>query len=370
MSWEGDRLHERFTFRRVSWPSMAEGEDFWQIVGGRASLGAFTDIKASGTISYKGTSVPDGGDLVRVYYSFTDSLGERVERVICTCFVELGEESHAGALVEGDADLRGVLAVLADDGPGMPHTVAAGADPVALAAGIATGLGLRVNATASPYRLGSQHVFDPQDSWLDVVNWLLTAADYGSCYPDPMGTVQMHPYVEPTEREPSWWFRDDGRSAMKREVRRSDNRAGTPNSVRYWHEDDSCGIFAEAVNVDPRSAASTTVLGRTVSMREEVEELSGSTAQAKLESLKSAARKKLLDNSTRIEYLEVPCMYVPVEPNDCVGAEVGRSGISFVGGVTSVEVGFDRGAPTTVRMRRLIRPDFEAKVTGEVVWSV
>ena len=370
MRWGGSRLHERFAFRRVSWPSMAESEDIWQIVGGSASLGAFTEIKASGTISYKGTSVPDDGDLVRVYYSFEDELGESIMRAICTCFVELGDDTHFGALVEGKADLRSTLAVLSDDGPGKPYNVSAGVNPVAVAVDIARKLKLRVNATASSYALSSQHLFDPDATWLEIVNWLLEAAGYSSAYPDPMGTVQMHPYVEPTKREPSWWFRSDGKSAMKRGIMRSDNRAEVPNAVRLWYEDDTCGLIAEAVNTDKRSTASTISLGRTVSIREEVEELAGGNAVEKLESLKAAARKKLTDNSTLIEYMKIPCMYVPVEPNDCIGLSDTDSEIEFIGGVTSMNVDFSTGAPTNVKARKLLRPDFEMTVTGEVVWSV
>ena len=28
--WHGNRTRERWTFRRVLWPSMEEAEDFWQ----------------------------------------------------------------------------------------------------------------------------------------------------------------------------------------------------------------------------------------------------------------------------------------------------------------------------------------------------
>lgn len=370
MRWGGSRLHERFTFRRVVWPSMAESEDIWQITGGSASLGAFTDLKASGTISYKGTSVPDDGDLIRVYYSFEDVLGESVMRAICTCFVKLGDDTHYGTFVEGKADLKSTLTVLSDDGPGRPYSVAAGSNPVSIAAAIARSLDLRVSATTSTYVLSAQHLFDPDVKWLEIVNWLLDAAGYSSVYPDSMGTLQMHPYIEPTKREPSWWFRNDGKSALKRGITHSDNRAGVPNAVRLWYEDDSCGLYAEAINIDKRSTASTSVLGRTTSIREEIEELAGNTASAKLESLEAATKKKLVDNSTRIEYMEIPCMYVPIEPNDCVGLNETDSGIEFIGGVTSIDVDFAIGAPTMVKARKLLRPDFEVSVTGKVVWSV
>ncbi|MBQ9041413.1 MAG: hypothetical protein IJ111_01195 [Eggerthellaceae bacterium] len=349
---------------------MAEGDELWQITGGNVSLGAFTDLKASGSIDYKGATVPDGGNLIRVYYSFSDESGESVTRPICTCFVDLGDDTHTGSFVEGSAELRSVLAVLADDGPGKPYVAAAGANPVSLAADIAKSLGLRVNVTPSSYRLAGSHICDPDETWLGVVNWLLAAAGYSSVYPDAMGTVQMHPYVEPTKRSPSWWFRDDGESAMKVSVTHSDNKSGIPNAVNLWYEDETCGIAAKAVNTDDRSSASTVVLGRTISMRVEVDEIAGNSVSEKLANLKQEAKKQLIDNSTLIEKLEIPCMYVPIEPNDCVGVEWEEAGIDFIGGCTAMDITCALGAATVVKIRNLLPPDFEVTVSGEVSWSV
>lgn len=369
MRWHGNRTAERWTFRRVTWPGMQEAEDFWQVTGGSASLSAFTDLKDQGSIDYKGQSVPDGNDLVRVYYGFTDDAGERWEGPVITGFLDLGESTHTDATVEGDADIRGMLAVLADTGPGYPYSVAEGADPVAAARQIAEGLWLRTSAAPCSYRLGGAHTFDAEDKWLAIVNWLLTAADFSSAYTDPWGTVQMQPYVEPTERTPVWTFRDDETSFFKPEVQASDNRADTYNVVRLWFENDDVGLMAEARNDDPLSESSVAVRRREVLLYETVDELAGDTTAKMLANLEELAAKRLRDNSTLIEYKDIPCLYAPFAVNDCAQLDYTAAGLSMIGSVTAVDVDFGRGADTTVRVRRLLRPDFTVTTSGKVVWE-
>lgn len=370
MRWGGNRHAEKWTFRSVEWPSMAEGKDVWQITGGSANLGAFTDLKATGTVDFKGTEPMERGNLVRVYYGFTDDDGESTERVVMTGFVQFGSTEHRGALKSGTAELRGVLCVLADDKPGRPYVVSAGTNAVGKAKQVAEERGLRVNATPSSYTLANEHVFDTDTSYLGIVNWLLDAAGYSGAFPDAMGTVQMVPYIEPTRREPTWRFADDGASAMKPTISDSDNSADTPNVARAWYEDDTCGLFAEATNIDPRNEASVAVLGRVNPIFVDVTELAGADATAKLANLKALVKKTLLDNSTHIRYVEVPCLYVPVEVNDCIEVEYARAGVSFLGGVTAIDVDFTRGAPCVVKARHLLKPDFETSVDGEVAWDV
>lgn len=348
---------------------MDEAEDYWQVTGGSAKDSAFTDLKSTGSIEYKGATVPDGNDAVRVYYGFTDSTGERYEEPVITGFLDLGDTQHEGALVTGSADISGMLVVLSDTGPGCPLTLAAGTSAVDEAARIAKSLHLRVSSAPSSYKLGKAHTFDVDSTWLEIVNWLLTVADFSSAYTDAWGTVQMQPYVEPTERTPSWTFRDDETSFFKPGVKTSDNRADTPNVVRLWYEDDTCGLFAEARNDDPRSQSSTVVRGREKLLCETVEELSGDTTATMLESLKSEAVKRLRDNSTRIEYVDVPCLFAPIQINDAVELDYTAAGLATIGSATSRDVEFSRGAPTTVRTRRMLRPDFSAKSSGRVAWS-
>ena len=67
MDWTGAR-DSSFVFRRVKWPSWEEAEDFGQITGGSIELSALSELKAAGTLDFKGATLPDDGDLVLIYY--------------------------------------------------------------------------------------------------------------------------------------------------------------------------------------------------------------------------------------------------------------------------------------------------------------
>ena len=135
MRWHGNRYHEHWTFRRVKWPGMEEAEDYGQITGGKSSESQFKELKATGSIDYEGSTVPDEDDAVRVYYGFTDDAGESWEGPVVTGFLELGETDLDGSLVSGSADLSGMLTVAASTGPGYPLTLPAGTPTVDTAAG-------------------------------------------------------------------------------------------------------------------------------------------------------------------------------------------------------------------------------------------
>lgn len=369
MRWDGSRYKERWTFRRVKWPSMEEAEDYWQITGGKSSESMFKELKVTGSIDFEGAAVPDESDAIRVYYGFTNQWGERWEGPVATGFLEVGETSLEGALVSGSADLAGMLTV-ATCGPGCPLTLPAGTKAVETAAGHLRALGLTVDAAPSSYRLSGSHTFERDESWLGIANWLLSAAGFGGATTDAWGTVQMQPYVEPTEREATWTFPDDGTGFSFPAIKAKDNRADTPNVVRLWYEDDSVGLFAEARNDDPRSEASTTVRRRERQLDDEVTELPGDTPEKMLAALKALAEKKLADNSTRIEYVTVPGLFVPAQVGECGLVDYERSGKRFTGGITAKDVDFSRGGETTITMRRLLRPDFKVTTSGKVAWHV
>ena len=84
---------------------------------------------------------------------------------------------------------------------------------------------------------------------------------------------------------------------------------------------------------------------------------------------KELAAKRLRDNSTRIEYKDIPCLYAPFAVNDCAQLDYTAAGLSTVGSITQVDVDFGRGADTTVRVRTLLRPDFKVTTSGRVAWS-
>ena len=348
MDWAGAR-DSSFVFRRVKWPEWEEAEDFAQITGGSVELSALSSLKAAGTLSFKGGTVPDDGDLVRIYYVCN---GEA--HAIATLFCDVSEPTYTPSTVEGTLKCYSVLQVLSDDGSGRPYTAAAGTNAVALAVDIANAMGLRTNAPTSGYTLKSDHTFKSEDSWLTVVNWLLSSAGYASCVPDEWGTVQMVPYVEPTERDSSWDFTTGADSILYPSVTFTTDYRSSPNVVALTYEGEEATIWAESRNIDPASRSSIPNRKRRIMKRETVGELGGDTVEEMTEKLKAMSLSKLVSSSAEIQYASFKCAWVPIKPNDAITLE-GVTGDDFKGSITNMRIDFTAAIPCAVEARRFVR---------------
>lgn len=357
MDWTGAR-DSSFVFRRVKWPTWEEAEDFAQITGGNVELSAFSDLKAAGSLSFKGESVPEDGDMVRVYY-----VGNGEAHPIATLFCDCSEPTHTPGTVEGTMKCYSVLQALSDDGYGKPYTVPAGTNAVARAVEIAEAQGLRTNAPSSEYALKSDHTFKSEDSWLTVVNWLLSAAGYASCCPDERGTVQMAPYVEPTGRESAWDFTTGENSILYPSVTFRTDYRSAPNVVALVHEGEEATIWAESRNMDATSKSSIPARRRRILYHEAVSELDGNTVEEKAENLKALSLQRLIDKSAEIQYASFKCPWVPIRPNDAITLQ-GVTGEVFKGAITNMRIDMTASVPCAVEARRFVRGVTEIETEG------
>lgn len=366
--WLGNRSNERFTYRRVMWPSYEEADDYEGITGGSVELSALSELKASGSLSFDGESLPSEHDMVRVYYSFTDGFGDEGSAPIATMFPVLSDPAYDGSSTSGTIELSSVLSVLSCRVYGMPFTVSAGTQAVALAVQLAESVGLRVNnPDPSSYAVKSDHTFEASDSYLDIVDWLLDAAGYSSCWPDAYGIVQMRRYVEPTEREPTVEFADDEESIMYPEIQVKSNWIETVNAVSMTFETDGATLWAKAVNADPKSKTSTVSRGREISAHETVSELDGETQGEMADALMAKALASIVAGSSEVEHVSMSHAWIPVLPNDAVRIDYASAGLSWKGAVTNVGVSLEPGVPCALESRRFVRPDVEYSVTGGVL---
>ena len=357
MDWHGAR-DSSFVFRRVKWPEWKEAEDFAQITGGSVELSALSSLKAAGALSFKGSEVPDDGDLVRIYY-----VGNGEMHPIATLFCDCSEPTHTPSTVTGEMKCYSVLQALSDDGSGRPYTVAAGTNAVWLADEIAKSVGLRTNAPSSDYTLASDHTFKSEDSWLTVVNWLLDAAGYASCMPDEWGTVQMNPYDKPEERESVWNFGTGTGSILYPSVTFTTDYRSAPNVVALTYEGEEATIWAESRNVDANSRSSIPNRKRRIMQQETVSELSGDTVEEMTENLKAMSLSKLVSSSAEIQYANFKCPWVPVKPNDAVALE-GVTGEDFKGTITNMRIDFTASVPCAIEARRFVRGLNETETEG------
>lgn len=376
MNWYGSRSHERFIYRRVTFPTMKDSDDLGFITSGKIEDSYFADISSTGSVDFKGKDPLNVNDLIRIYYQFTDNNGEVYEYPLITGIITKSDLSYTGSYVEGTANIFGMTKALADDGFGRPMKFTSGyLSPVYYIRNImymtnmpfADGAGQ--NPTL-PSGSGTWSVESKADeSFLKVINALCSSAGFGAAYTDPWGTIQVQKYIEPNKRTPTWVFEDNEISTFKPTVKRSTNLNDIPNVVQAWYESETMGLSATATNGDRFSPASINQRGRQVVEHLDVDKLEGTTQNDMLENLKAKARKKLLDNSTEIIYHEVESLYVPVFTGDAVRLSYKAAGIDVVGAVTTRSITCELGAPTTYKIRTLLRPDFDVSVTGEVVWS-
>lgn len=370
--WLGTRSG-RFFARAVTWPGFEEGADYAHMTGGEVELSAFSDVKAKGTLKFEGEP-PSAYDLIRIYYGFTDALGESETVPVATMQVgaitpTVTGDSRLGHSQRGSVALEGTLAVLRDVELNAPYTVPAGALAVSVAASLVSGAGLPVSVTdESSYAMRSDYTFAAEDAnLLAIVNKLLGFAGYASAWTDAMGTVMLTPYVDPTGRTPVFTFEEGQRSVMLPEVPYSNDWASTPNVARLVYSTEDEVLAASCSNVDPEHPASLVRRGgRERTVAESVSELSGDTADERLEALKAKAEAKLIDNSAEIDYVEVGCPFLPLAPNDAI--EVRYASLDWRGAITNCKFDLGDDSSATVQARRFVRTALKVQTEGQVVF--
>lgn len=384
--WYGNRRGERYIYRRVKWDWDAgtltagprhfhEIGEYGNVTRGSVSLSAFTDIRASCQFDYDGGELPDTTDLVRIYYRFEDDAGESAEACIGTFFVEYGDTTYTDADGElmpmGTVNGSSVLSLLANRKLGAPYTVAAGTDNIAEADAIVKGLGLYTNDPVSEGQVTqSAHTFEAEDSYLTVVNWLLTnnATRYASAYPDAKGRVMMVPYKAPETRTPVATFRADGRSIMLPELAQENDWQSTPNVARLWYEGDDECLYAVARCLSGSRASLASRGGREVTMTEAVTELAGETQAERIEALEAMAAQRLIDQSTEIEKATITHAFIDgVQPNDAVTIEYG--GRAWAGNVTNMDISLEISTPCSTQLRRFIPNSLNIEPEGGALWT-
>lgn len=369
----GNRHDERFIYRRVSWPDLAEMGDYGEITGGSVEFSALSTVKATCSFTFQG-EVPDTVDAVRIIYRFTDDAGRTHDNVLGTFLCQYADVAYTatdkGLIASGTAEGSSILSVAANRVIGYPLTVPAGTNATAKARNMLAlgddrdGLGLSViRDTTETYTLATAHTFDPDDTYLNAVNWLLRAAGYGSADVNPQGDIVFRKYVDPSRKAPSFSFANDARSIMQRGVVETSDYMVAPNVVRMCYEDDEICVTAVAKAVSGSRNSLQARGGREITLYEEPSELSGD----KLAALKAQALQKLQDNGSDIVHLQWSHAYIPISCGDSVRVRYG--GRDWDMNVTNMSVTLSPSCPTTTKGRTFVNPDLVTSVEGDVVWS-
>ena len=380
--WYGNRAKETYTYRRVKWnPGEAdhlhESADYGNVTSGKVELSAFSDLKATCSFEFMGTEVPDTVDLVRIYYGFEDDAGASEEVPVGTFLIDYGsleysfDYTHGQMVASGSATGSSVLSVLLDRKLGAPYTIDAGTDNIAEADRLVKSLGLSTNDPASDgHSTTAAHVFDPEDSYLTVVNWLLTncAKQYQAVYPDALGRVMIVPYVAPEKRAVSVTFSDGPTSIMLPEVSQENDWNETPNVCRLVYESDEECLYATASNRSGSKASLASRGGREVTMTEKVDDLPGADQTARIANLEAMARQRLIDQSSEIEKVTLTHAFLKdIAPNDAIGIDY--SGTIWQGNVTNMQVDLTVSTPCITKIRRFVANDLDIETEGGDAWA-
>lgn len=355
-----------FEFREIEWGTFKDLGRLDSITGGSVELSAFTELKAVATLDFKGAQAPTS-EMVRIICNATDLDGNKASVPIATLFCACDEPLHTPTGVAGTLSCSSVLDVLAGDGYGHPYTIKAGTQAVSQAIAMCNIKGIPVNnPDPSAYIIKSDHTFESSASHLEVVNWLLDAAGYGSAQVDAYGSVVMAPYVEPTERATSMTFAADRKSILYPELTQKNDWRDSPNKIILNYSNDKESLYAASTNVDPNSPASIVSRRMYKLEAEDVQELDGVTQKQRLKNLEAQALKKLLDNSSEIEYVTFQSQYVPLSPNDAIEIE-GIINDVWKGAVTSMHLDLTASMPCSIEARRFIRRDLKTITWSEVL---
>ena len=363
MNWHGNRLNERFIYREVDFSDLSEGADIEDVAGGGLDFGAFTDLKASGTLSFFGRR-PDDSKLVRVYYTFTDDDGETLDPYcLGTFFVEPRDIANAytidGIIEQGSVDLKSVLCALNGDILGMPQTVSEGTNAITAAISECTAHGLKTEAQESSYTLPKDKLFDASDTYSKKVNELLSAAGFRAAMPSAQGSVLFQDATLGTS--PVFTFEAGEYSITEPKVTETSNWTDGFNCWKAYYADEDVSLYAEAVITDGTSNSYNRI-HRLKTDSLQVDSLSGADASTMLANLMLAVQTKAQDNTGSYEYVKFSHPWIPMELYDCAAVDFGER--KWIGNLANRHIDLSVGADTSDELRRPVQGDATIHVKG------
>lgn len=369
--WTGNRAHERFRYVRCKWPTLEEVGEYGNVTGGSAEFSALSSVKGTCSFDFDGGTPPDTVDAVRVWYEFTDDGGERSSTAIGTWLPTYTEVSYTntsdGLRASGTVSGSSMLSVLSDHLLGTALTYAQGSQTLSEVASILDAHNLSYQADESQHTLPGSHTFEPDDSWLTVVNWLLSAAGFESADCDPYGRIVLR---KSGDKAIAWTFESGSRSIMLPTVTESNDYMQTANAVRVYFESDTAGISAWCVNKSHGKSSTDARGGREKTIYESVNDADGATDAEVGAALVAKARQKLIDNSAEILHLKWRHAFVPIRCGDTVRNTYG--GGDWTLSTTNMTVSFEPSAECETSGRTFLTTAFaesELETGYRVEWG-
>jgi len=349
LNWNGNRLHETFTYTRVGFDDWMEHEDYRFITKGSIEYATDAELKVTGSFDFEGEELPNTSDLIRVKYSFTDSQGMESINILGTFAVSYAElnykDTTKGIISCGTLNANSVLSILQDKVTGVPLTITAGSQAIYEAIQLIRECGLYAEADDSSFTLTADHTFDSGTDYLEMVNWLCATANFSESYPDVNGVVQLKSVLSNGN---TYQFANGADSIIYPEIDASNEWQTAPNVVRLLYNTDENCVAAWARNLGGSKSSLSERGDREVTYFEEVSDI-GSVASIS-DALVALAESTLREKSSDIEYVTLSHAYLPVYLGDTV--ELDYSGKAWEGKATNISIELAPATKTQTKLKR------------------
>lgn len=365
-SWNDRIARTSYRFMRVSRATGEEVEQILLLKGGTVTRNDDVRVKESAEAELVG-SYDFGPDLVRVWMDAVFPNGESESVVLGTFLPVMPSREITPGYSTSSVKMYGRLQEILDDKFASPITVEPGSNAVAVAKGVCQQSGLEVIADDSSYVTtnvryygvgANQSNSDYGDTKLDMVNDLLSLADFRSAFTDQMGRVMMRKYHDPADIAPSWSMEEGPLARFEGKMSEEFDYTDTANHVvvLYGGQEGSEKVVGEAFDTDPNSPFSTASRGRVITSSYTYNDLPpGDTAKERQDYANSRAKTLLSTAQSVILRVSATHAYAPFTVNDTVDVKFPSGGVQDKFQVRAMTMRLLGGCPTDTEFRRFRR---------------
>lgn len=360
--WNRTFTSTRYRFMRVSRATGLEVSRLTMLRSG--SITRNNDVRIMETAEVGVVGAFDiGPDLVRVYMDaeWPDGASETV--CLGTFIPSVPSRKVKSGYSTSTVKLYGRLQELLDDKFTDPVTLQPGANAVDEARKVCEGAGLSVLADPCDYRItkarsygvgASQSNSETGDTKLDMVNDLLSLADFQAAKTDPMGTVLLRRYVQPEDRAPSWEMAEGPSCRFEAEMDDERDTTSVANHVVVYYRGDDKTVVGEAW--DHETEFSVEAQGRTITQTYEYTELPEGGSDAEMTAYADRRASTLMATAQAvIRRVMATHSYAPVTIGDSVTLDYPSGGVQGKFEVRTMTLNLVGGCKTNTEFRQFQR---------------
>ena len=374
MNWYSNRYNETFEYVKVSPVDWSENGTYDFITGGSIELSDDNKYKVTGSFQFNGLELPDPNYYMRVYYSFEsfdedtgdlDSIRIPMATTLVSFSSKQYRDSTAGMLYSGTLTASSILKILDDKKYGEPFIVKKNTNAIYKAFELIEEFGLRVEYTPSSATLNVDHTFSSDNSYLDIVNWLCTYAEYREAYTDENGVIKMDPLIKPEQDPNPIVFKNDDKSIMYPELDEDNDWQSRANVVKMVYNTDKAWAIATVKNLRGSRMSLESLHGREITSVEEISDVDAK--KGILEQLIDRAEESLKTQANETETVKFSHAYIPMALKKAVKIEY--SDMEWLGSAENISIDLQPATKTQTTISKTIENVIEVSKTGKIKTS-